>query len=422
MRSTPPGKKLLDYLADKGIGIELGSGDGSYFDDDAGDKIVVDESESLEDMIFTVPHEATHGQRYNDGESGDIDRDAREEYIDKMLDEETDATVAGIEVKQSLEANGETVGTTFPLETEYREAYTEKLEELKSEAKRGKRKSMDQMRKEAKEAGRAAVREGFDNGTVRPGTDRNSNYRDYYGRKYDRDRTQPDIRPPAGPKTSSPEGQADAGSGIGFAGDAPADISQAADRFNRGEIGASVKDRQIEGKTAKQIEDEIAREGGGFVDAGNGKRTTADGQWTYSEGSMMENGQPVKLVFLENKDGGVIRLKPDGVPGANFESMRGPHGAVYVKKDPNGDTGWANEAFKVGGGQALPKTPLHVDPPPGIQKYTEAGAAWRQGNPNAEALPRPEPGQPRIVVFTPEFEAYLKESGWTGRTHVVLGK
>ncbi|MBC7765223.1 MAG: SNF2 helicase associated domain-containing protein, partial [Hyphomonadaceae bacterium] len=47
---------------------------------------------------------------------------------------------------------------------------------------------------------------------------------------------------------------------------------------------------------------------------------------------------PYKMTFYEHPDGGVVRLKPDGMPDAKFDHMKNPHGAKYVKKDPQGGT------------------------------------------------------------------------------------
>jgi hypothetical protein len=151
---------------------------------------------------------------------------------------------------------------------------------------------------------------------------------------------------------------------------------EALEKFYKGEIGSSIRNISIENKTFRQIDNEIAGSGGWIKDPKTGKLMSADGQWIKTEKITTKDpltGQPCtphRMIFYENKDGGVIRLKPDGKPDSRYPHMKIPHGCKYVKKDPNGGTGVDNEAFKVNGGNAIPSLPHQIDFPPGIQPNT----------------------------------------------------
>jgi len=108
-----------------------------------------------------------------------------------------------------------------------------------------------------------------------------------------------------------------------------------------GDRGYSVKNLELQGKTFSEI------------DRPDGTPCT-----------------PYRQVFYENRDGGVVRVKPDGMPDARFAHMKRPHACKYVKKDPAGGTSFANEAFKVNGGSPIPKTPAQIALPPGVQPGT----------------------------------------------------
>ena len=123
-----------------------------------------------------------------------------------------------------------------------------------------------------------------------------------------------------------------------------------------------------------------------------------DGEWTKTIKVSTQNfrGQPITpyiQIFYEDLYGGVIRLKPYGNPAApaHLVHLKAPHGTLYFKQDPNGDLSWENEAFKVYGLQALPKSPGEVDFPPGVE------------------------------LGSPEGEEFLNQC-WTFRTHVPLGE
>ena len=165
----------------------------------------------------------------------------------------------------------------------------------------------------------------------------------------------------------------------------------------------------IQGKSVAEIE-QIVTDGQSnyFVVANNSLSTQADGfsqQYDSADGEWTKTikvttydfkGRPIIpyiQIFYEDKQGGVIRLKPFGntAAPANLSHLRSPHGTLYFKKDPNGDLSWDNEAFKVYNLQPLPKSPKEVKLPNGM----EFGSS--------------------------EAESFLQQC-WTNQTHVPLSE
>ena len=123
---------------------------------------------------------------------------------------------------------------------------------------------------------------------------------------------------------------------------------------------------------------------------------SVDGEWTKTIKVSTHDFQgrtiiPYIQIFYEDRQGGVIRLKPFGntAAPAYLSHLRSPHGTLYFKIDPNGDLSWANEAFKVYNLQPLPKSPKEVKLPEGME------------------------------FGSPEAETFLQQC-WTSQTHVNL--
>ena len=123
-----------------------------------------------------------------------------------------------------------------------------------------------------------------------------------------------------------------------------------------------------------------------------------DGEWTKTLKVTTQDFKgrsiiPYIQIFYEDKQGGVIRLKPFGNTAApdHLSHLRSPHGTLYFKKDPNGDLSWENEAFKIHNLQPLPKSPKEVNLPEGME------------------------------FGSPEAESFLQQC-WTSQTHVPLSE
>jgi hypothetical protein len=226
-----------------------------------------------------------------------------------------------------------------------------------------------------------------------------------------------------------------------FTSNLPPDIENALNNFNNGTLGQSVKGitpTQLQGKTWQQVVQEFGQPGGGW-EPGDTPGTYKSGNWTLSQKfadplnypdpkgignpaaaeTDLTNPNKVPQIFISNSDGGVVRIKPWGVPGGNYTSMQQPHYALYAKTTPGAGLDWNAEAFKVVDGQAIPKTPFQIQPPAGVPKWTPAGQQWADANPTATKLPD---GANANQYYSQDFENWLQQSGWPNAGHQPLGK
>lgn len=165
MLSTERGRQTLQWLADHGIGVKIDPNEtGAYWD---GTTIVL--GQGYEDAAVLV-HEANHAKYTQEGRSADIVNQNREDYVRTAIDEEIDGTVQQIYAAREFRAAGHSVGTNVS-EQNYTAAYEQAIEDGRSEA-------------EADQAGRAAVADGFYNGTIKTSNNGQS-YVDYYGDAWD---------------------------------------------------------------------------------------------------------------------------------------------------------------------------------------------------------------------------------------------
>lgn len=164
----------------------------------------------------------------------------------------------------------------------------------------------------------------------------------------------------------------------------------------------------IEGKTPDEIERLVSNGQAGYFTASQKPTAqkdgfsqdylTPDGLWrktvkVTTHGSKGQAIVPYVQVFYEDQYGGVVRIKPYGNSDAPrvLTHLKRPHGTLYYKLDPAGDLSYENEAFKVYGLQALPKSPTQVKLPEGMK------------------------------FGSPEAEAFLGRC-WTFKTHVPLAE
>ncbi|MBZ4419507.1 DUF6782 family putative metallopeptidase [Myxococcus sp. RHSTA-1-4] len=178
LADSPTGAEAVKYLEDKKIPVEFADGGGSYWD---GNKIVIDRSQDPQEAALTLVHEINHAKASIDGPKADIVNDTRADYVQKMLDEEVRGTVDSIKAKNELVANGKNVTASFPLETEYNDAYKKAVDDAK---KKDPDLTADELRAIGEKAGYDAVLDGFKTGKVVTSTN-GQNYPDYYGSAWD---------------------------------------------------------------------------------------------------------------------------------------------------------------------------------------------------------------------------------------------
>lgn len=165
------GLTALQRYREYAVVIEHQTGTGSYYNSNH-NKMTLDTTETAEEAALTFVHEMHHAHLRNAGLRADIQVMARDAYVQKKLEEEVDGTVLSIEAKAEIITAGEAIAATFPLEEDYRAAF---------EAAKQAGKSDD----ECRQAGRAQVMIGFQNGDVQTSNSGQS-YPEYYGMLWDR--------------------------------------------------------------------------------------------------------------------------------------------------------------------------------------------------------------------------------------------
>jgi hypothetical protein len=144
------------------------------------------------------------------------------------------------------------------------------------------------------------------------------------------------------------------------------DLKTKLDAFDEGKVGKSVKDFKTAGKSPEQIHRELLEQGFEHkrepLSAGKDPKTK-EPLYKKRDGTTTTNPSDPDVVphdiYVNPKDGGMVRVKPEGdpvVPGKDAYRPE-PHVSKSVVYDPAKGTGFENEAFKVtDGGDAVPKT------------------------------------------------------------------
>ena len=208
---------------------------------------------------------------------------------------------------------------------------------------------------------------------------------------------------------------ADCGDSLFVTANTPANVLNAKTRFETTVHGFkadtqvdTIFEVAIDGKTPDEIERMVSNGQANYFTASRTPTAqndgfsqdypSVDGQWkktvkVTTHGNKGQTIVPYVQVFYEDKFGGVVRIKPYGNSDAPkfLTHLKRAHGTKYFKLDPAGDLSYENEAFKVYGLQALPKSPTQVKLPEGMK------------------------------FGSPEAEAFLGQC-WTFKTHVPLAE
>ncbi len=178
LKETPEGAVIAKFLDDNRVPIEYDPSDGYYFN---GTKIVLN-TNSPERMALDLVHEANHAMQKAAGKTADVNKETRDEYVRKMLEEEITGTVNAIELKQALLKKGKTISAVPPLESDYVDAYKKAVDELKKSNPSASEADLDAA---GKKAGREAVKKGFDSGKIVT-SNTHEKYAIYYGKEWDK--------------------------------------------------------------------------------------------------------------------------------------------------------------------------------------------------------------------------------------------
>lgn len=181
LANSEQGRHALEVYDRYGVNSTFNGGNGSTFDGST-NTMNLDPTEDPTTSALTFVHEMNHAEEHHEGTSGDIHNMGRQEYVDEMLQEEIDGTVDSIEARNELAANGTDVSNShFPLEGEYQAAHDQAVADA-----RANNPNISDADAEAagRAAGRQAVADGFNNGTVVT-SNTNQKYPDYYGNAWD---------------------------------------------------------------------------------------------------------------------------------------------------------------------------------------------------------------------------------------------
>ncbi len=181
LANSEQGRHALEVYDRYGVTSSFRPGEGSTYDGGA-NNMNLDPAEDPTTSALTFVHEMNHAEEGNEGTSGDINNQGRQEYVDEMLQEEVDGTVRSIEARNELAESGTDVSNShFPLENQYQQAHDQAI----TDARAANPNLSDA---EAAEIGRAAgrqrVEDGFNNGEVVT-SNNNQPYPDYYGNAWD---------------------------------------------------------------------------------------------------------------------------------------------------------------------------------------------------------------------------------------------
>lgn len=182
LASSAQGRHALEVYDRYGIEPTFNAGKGSTYNPST-NKTNLDPSEDPTTSALTFVHEMNHGEAANEKKSGDMATQNKSDYVNTMVDEETEGTVRSIEARNELKKNGTDVsGSHFPLENEYQAAHDKAVADAKA-ANPGI--SDADAEAAGRKAGRDAVKDGFNTGKVVTSNTKEK-YPDYYGNDYDK--------------------------------------------------------------------------------------------------------------------------------------------------------------------------------------------------------------------------------------------
>jgi hypothetical protein len=183
LQQSDSGRRALELKDEYDVEVRAGrSGGGSYYDSSS-NAMFIDPDESNESAALTFVHEMNHARYFHEGIGADAASMTREEYVNGMVEEESEGTVRSIETKIELEGTDIDVsGTTFPLETEYRQAHRAAVDAARAE---DEERSDEELQRIGRDAGKRRVTQGFMNGEVVTSTTPQKPYPQYYGEIWD---------------------------------------------------------------------------------------------------------------------------------------------------------------------------------------------------------------------------------------------
>ncbi|MBC7797373.1 MAG: type VI secretion system tip protein VgrG [Pyrinomonadaceae bacterium] len=182
LQNSEQGRHSLEVYDRYNVQPTFTPGQGSSYDG-TNNTMNLDPTENPTTSALTFAHEMNHAEAGNEQRTANAATQNRADYVNTMLDEETEGTVRSIEARNELAQNGTDVSNAhFPLENEYQTAYDNAVTAAKNANPNA---TQAELAEAGKKAGRDRVRQGFDNGEVVPSTSTGQTYPQYYGGSWD---------------------------------------------------------------------------------------------------------------------------------------------------------------------------------------------------------------------------------------------
>lgn len=182
LANSAQGRHALEVYDRYGVEPTFTPGKGSTYDP-ATNKTNLDPSEDPTTSALTFVHEMNHAEAANEKKSGDINNQSKNDYVNTMVNEETEGTVRSIEARNELAKSGTDVsGSHFPLENQYQQAHDKAVADAKAA---NPNISNEEAEAIGKKAGADRVKQGFNNGEVVTSNTKEK-YPDYYGNDWNK--------------------------------------------------------------------------------------------------------------------------------------------------------------------------------------------------------------------------------------------
>lgn len=168
LMKTPRGREALQSMHDNGVVLVQDENQKGAYYDPGTNTIVLGKGY---DDPSTVIHEANHAQWQAEGKVPDATEVSKDEYVSRMLDNETESETEEVYLAKERRLDGESVARSEN-EKAYDKAYTQAIEDGKTTD-------------EADDAGRAAIKKRFADGEV-VGSNSGKTYPEKYGDYWER--------------------------------------------------------------------------------------------------------------------------------------------------------------------------------------------------------------------------------------------
>ena len=182
LANSARGRHALEVYDRYGVTPSFRPGEGSTYDPSA-NNMNINPAQTPDRQALGFVHEMNHAEADHEHTTGDIANQSRQDYVNTMVNEETEGVIRSIEARDELIESGHNSAsaTQYPLQNEYHNAYNQAVTDARAANPNLTDAEADAV---GREAGRQRVRDGFTNGEVTT-SNTNQSYPDYYGNSWD---------------------------------------------------------------------------------------------------------------------------------------------------------------------------------------------------------------------------------------------